>query len=536
MSPARLSFCLLAASITLLVPTAAGQQGDLDTTFGTGGTVDPRLDGLAADVAVQPDGAILLAGEAFGPGGRNLNFMLTRLLPDGSLDPTFGMGGRVQTDLAGTGVRDTGDAAKHLAILDDGRVVAAGLTGLANPPSPDERPLFAIARYAPDGMLDTTFGTGGTVTLDLAERYGDGLAHRVTDLAAAPEGRLYVAGTVYGNEALGNDSPVAFVVLRLLPDGVLDASFGDAGVVRVEIDAEPPADLLLAPTADGLVAAGRYEDNFALLRFGPGGALDDDFGGPSVLLGDFNFSPVGLARLPDGALLVAGGAATASGEGLGILRFTPDGRLDTSYGAGGRAYAPLTGRTLPTGLVRDAFARDALFGPDGSVLLGGSVETESYDHLLARFRPDGTLDPDFGTGGFVTTDFAGGFDVLVGLATTPEGLVLSADAGFKLARYRTDPPTTTESPAAHRVLSLEPAFPNPFEASTSVRFHLGQPRAVRLVAYDLLGREVAILAEGARAAGTHAVPFDARGLPAGLYVIRLDAKDAQQTQIVLLAR
>jgi hypothetical protein len=80
-----------------------------------------------------------------------------------------------------------------------------------------------------------------------------------------------------------------------------------------------------------------------------------------------------------------------------------------------------------------------------------------------------------------------------------------------------------EGGAGPETFALAQNHPNPFADATSVRFSLARAAAVRLAVYDALGREVAVLAEGLRAAGPHAVALDARGLPAGTYLYRLEA-------------
>ena len=96
--------------------------------------------------------------------------------------------------------------------------------------------------------------------------------------------------------------------------------------------------------------------------------------------------------------------------------------------------------------------------------------------------------------------------------------------------------TANEGEGAPTTFALEPAYPNPFNPTTTLRFTLDAGGPVRLVAYDALGREVARLADGTMRAGAHTVTFDAAGLPSGLYLVRLTAGAASRTQAVTLAR
>ncbi len=80
------------------------------------------------------------------------------------------------------------------------------------------------------------------------------------------------------------------------------------------------------------------------------------------------------------------------------------------------------------------------------------------------------------------------------------------------------------------------AFPTPFAGQTSVHYRLAEAGALRLAVFDVLGREVALLAEGRAEAGAHAAVFDARGLPSGAYVVRLEAGGTVETRTVTRLR
>src|SRR5439155_10672104 len=128
-------------------------DGSVDLTFGSGGRVvtDFGGDDAAFALAVQPDGKIVVAGVS--TGGGSMDFALARYDSDGALDATFGSGGRVVTDLGGQ------DEAFALVVQPDGRLVAAGASTAAGNLDLD----FALARYNTVGTLDATFGAAGQV-------------------------------------------------------------------------------------------------------------------------------------------------------------------------------------------------------------------------------------------------------------------------------------------------------------------------------------------------------------------------------------
>lgn len=95
---------------------------------------------------------------------------------------------------------------------------------------------------------------------------------------------------------------------------------------------------------------------------------------------------------------------------------------------------------------------------------------------------------------------------------------------------------SAEDGAAPAAFVLRPAYPNPVAGSASIAYELPHAATVTLEVYDALGRRVATLAEGAKAAGRHAARWDAAGLPAGLYLYRLRAGDYTQTRKAVVAR
>ncbi|MCE5211031.1 MAG: Ig-like domain-containing protein [Deltaproteobacteria bacterium] len=158
-------------------------NGTLDATFGTGGIVTTSI-GSSDDIAhalgiQQSDGKIVIAGSTFN--GSKYNFAVVRCNSNGTLDTTFGTGGIVTTSIG-----SSDDIAYALSIQSDGKIVAAGYT--YNGSDYD----FAIARYNLNGTLDTTFGTGGTVTTPIGS--GDDMAYA---LGIQSDGKIVAAGSTY---------------------------------------------------------------------------------------------------------------------------------------------------------------------------------------------------------------------------------------------------------------------------------------------------------------------------------------------------
>jgi uncharacterized delta-60 repeat protein len=240
-------------------------DGSLDATFGKNGTVtggDFDLVGqgfsfaLAYAVAVQPDGKIVAAGEAFVSGG--FDFALARFESDGSLDESFGTAG-VRTINLGGATRN--DRARGLVLQADGKIVAAGGALIATATAGSFN--FALVRLNGDGTLDRSFGTNGTVTTDFV-----GFSDFAFSIALRPDGKIVAAG----QSGLISASDVAFALVRYNSNGTPDATFGFLGRLIVDFAFSPDIAAAVAMQPDGkAVAAGAASvagiSRFALARF-----------------------------------------------------------------------------------------------------------------------------------------------------------------------------------------------------------------------------------------------------------------------------
>ena len=184
-------------------------NGTLDNTFGTVDSGQTRLgyatttigsaDDVAYGLALQPDGKIVLAGQS--NNGSNLDFALARYNANGTLDTSFGTGGKVTTAF-GNGI----DSISAVALQPDGKIVVAGYTNTD----------FALARYNANGSLDTSFSNDGKVTTDLGTAFD-----AVYAVALQPDGKIVAAGEIL----------TAFGLARYNADGSLDTTFGEDGKV-----------------------------------------------------------------------------------------------------------------------------------------------------------------------------------------------------------------------------------------------------------------------------------------------------------------
>jgi uncharacterized delta-60 repeat protein len=461
-------FRLTCASL-MMVLTAGGQiaraaDGDLDLGFGANGKVLTDFDhstDIANAVAIQTDGKLVVVGTTYQNNDFSTeDFAVARYNPDGTLDKTFGVGGKVQTDFPNLAA-----VASSVVVQPDGKIVVAGgafplFTFLGD---------FKVVRYNPDGSLDTSFGDGGIVTTTFpAGSYA-------FDVALQSDGRIIAAGTVFVDFDPGESSNTDFALARYNPDGTPDATFGNGGQVSTDFFGLEDDALSLLIQPDGkIVAIGSANDpvafyDFAIVRYLNDGTIDTTFGvGGKVHtdFGDQNFDRARSAALqPDGSIVAAGFAISQNGgvQNFAIARYASDGMLDTSFGTGGMTQIEF-GSCCQS-------AYKVLLQPNGKIITVGFADTESSDSdfLLARLTSDGSLDPTFGAGGKVRTSFGDlnggahgavfqpdGKIVAVGFQAT--GLELFAD--FALARYLdaegVSQPTPTPTPTAKPTPTVTP--------------------------------------------------------------------------------
>ncbi|MEO8071917.1 MAG: FG-GAP-like repeat-containing protein [Acidobacteriota bacterium] len=220
-------------------------NGSLDSTFGTGGIVITDFNNdvdFASSLVIQPDGKMIAGGWTYTLANHSYDFALARYNSNGSLDNSFGSGGKVVADLSGASNLPGGDVMTGMVLQPDGKILCAG-TG--EPNQQTTLTDFVIARFNPNGSLDGTFGTNGKVSTDF-----DGSYDFASSIALQPDGRFVVAGVAngrlenrletklrinYDGFAIGSPTTSDFAVARYNPNGSLDLSFGTGGKGQTDI-------------------------------------------------------------------------------------------------------------------------------------------------------------------------------------------------------------------------------------------------------------------------------------------------------------
>jgi uncharacterized delta-60 repeat protein len=426
-----------------------------------------------------------------------------RFNADGTPDTTFGSNGLQHVAMkSGDTKLDSGGT--DVAIQPDGKIVVLGsatdhyVPGQMNPTTIRD---FVVARFNADGSLDTSFNSNGYKLIDF--NTSDDPAEQLSDvtpsaLALAPGGKIVAVGTITGPGTTSNNQYVPgssdFAIARLNPDGSLDTSFDGDGKATVDFAAgsdNNDSASAVAVLADGkIVVAGsaqvdkqtnivnnfpytRVIDDFALARLNADGSLDTSFDGDGKLLIPFNFGgdnddqAEALALLPGGQILVAGNAnilAPKVGENgptasvIALARLNADGSLDPSYHFGGKNFLAIN----PGGILYSGSASSLMAAGDGSVVLGGELDGPVGGNYatIAKFDPAGNLVNTYGYGG---------------IALLPGGissrLVAQPDGKFLYANYNTLTRSTAPPPAP--------------EIVTATALTAGQGRNLRLTGVTL---------------------------------------------------
>jgi uncharacterized delta-60 repeat protein len=370
-----------------LAMTKLRADGVVDRTFGVQGYVSLPSMSLF-DATLQKDDKLLVAG--YDPGDR-FRALLIRVNKDGTADKTFSEDGRVNVPW---GDRPDGTWLHAVEVQADGKIVVAGRASVLSSGSTTSYQLdFGVARFNPDGTLDTSFNGKGWTTIQLG---GSDIARGV---AIQPNGKLIIGGytTVYGS--------TDFAAVRLNADGSVDKDFGQSGIAILSLpDRNESAfggvtllksgKFLLVGASQILNAQGISEGVGLVARFNVDGSLDTGFGVNGLtkidfpsLTGPIDILAYDVTERSDGRLTFTGNVLV---EGIPVHAFAaqllPEGKLDPSFGQGG---------TLLTGLGQSI---GSVLTSDGGFIFGGSTRGPEWEVIVPaklKVLPNGQPDPSF---------------------------------------------------------------------------------------------------------------------------------------------
>lgn len=376
-------------------------NGSLDETFGVHGVVvsDFGPNDSYSAVLTLADGSILAAGTT------GSEALLVRYAATGSIDTSFGDQGHV---VARPGARFA--AFRAIGLQSDRKIIVAGQASVSGHD-------FAVGRYSAAGVLDTTFGNDGFVLVDFNS--GDDLA---TCMIVQEDDHILLGGTA------GSAGDAGFALVRLEPDGGLDADFGAVGKVSLQIsNGDDFIGSIALDDRGRIVAAGSSAANsgpynWAVARFATDGTLDTSFGtnGRVVLTSQESDQAHDLAVLPSGEILVAGSQHADATSHMTLVKLASNGELVSSFGVDGWAFVDFG--------TEAGFGHAMLRQADGAILIAGLSRSPTADvAAIARVDASGMPDPTFDQDGWRTlvlgTD---GQDAFYDLTAQPDGRIVAA--------------------------------------------------------------------------------------------------------------
>lgn len=353
-------------------------DGALATGWATSGVLAPAIANAqqSTHAVVAPDGDTIIGGSQRG----TWNPMLQRIDSSGSLDAAFdgAVGGNGHVTYAGYG-----PAFSDLGMQGDNIIATIGnyLTSSA-----------WVVRVLPNGNVDSTFGTAGSVVIPVA-----GLDESLEAAEVLPDGKILVAGSARTSGEQSNHTSGRLLLVRLLPNGALDPAFGTGGVVIDDVTAasDLATDLVVAAdgsiyvsmSAAGSICSGQMQ---RLARYSSTGVRDAaGWGAPDGwVCGVAGGHRIALAH--DGRLLAA-----SNDDRMG--KYLPTGAPDPSFGVAGVS-SPGFWTSLGAPYV------DA----QGRILRAGTSGGATPASRVIRVLPNGALDTTFGTGGVIDVQVTGG--------------------------------------------------------------------------------------------------------------------------------
>jgi uncharacterized delta-60 repeat protein len=422
---------LLALVVTLLAFgfVRAEGEGPAFTSDGveaqlTSGSLDPTFSGDGARFT-HFGGSEVARGVAIQADGKII------LVGDKNYDnfalARYNPNGSLDTTFSGDGKQTTNfggsDVAYGVAIQPDGKIVVSGETQ----PSvgPNNRDL-AVARYNTDGSLDLTFSGDGKQKVDT-----DGAGYDVNgslgDPHIQPDGKIVAAGYGYVNGSNDTD----FVIYRLNPDGSLDSTFGGSGAVSFGFGAgrwDIARDLILQngkiiAFGDTCVSSEYYCD-FAVARLNLNGTLDATFSGDGKQTTNFGGKEYGygLAKQSGGKIVAVGSTSGSNGKFFAVARYNQDGTLDTTFNGTGRKRISFS---FP------AAATDVQVRGDGKIVVVGlAYNGTAFDISMVRLESGGALDTTFSGNAKATYGYGTNDDYRQALAIQEDGKYVLAGAAF----------------------------------------------------------------------------------------------------------
>jgi uncharacterized delta-60 repeat protein len=461
----------------LLQPVSQGlaqPAGTLDNMFDADGIVTTAIgtaNAFATSMAIQADGKLLLCGSS--NNGNNNDFTIARYLENGLPDTDFNMSGKAQLDI------NAGDDFPEGIVVnpDDQKIIVGGYSFNGNGFD------FSLAQFLPDGKPDLTFGENGKAIMPV------GTTAFAKGIALQKDGRIILAG--YSSLTTNQ-----FTLVRWLEDGSPDFSFDGDAIVTTPIgtNAATASCIMIQPDDKILVAGQAFNDltfrwEAAVVRYNADGSPDGSFGdnGISIMANLNKDLFINAIAIDDNGKIIAAGytGTSPSNNQFALIRYQPDGRPDSLFGANGLLITPFSNQNNQANAI--------LIQSDYKLIVGGTAEENGTDQFaLARYDSTGSPDPSFGNGGKVTTPIGliAGLNSLLfdfnGRIVASGSTLNGNNFQFTAARYLNDIQTAVH--ADPNPQSGIRVYPNPVQDFFTLEFSVAREEILSVQLLDLNGR------------------------------------------------
>lgn len=487
----------LILSLMLGAYTAQAQlSGRPDSSFNSNGFHfwNQGKQGSVLDAAADGTGFIYTVGYTYNP---SLDFTVGRLQPNGTVDPTFGTNGVATFDLANG--QDDGGA--QIVMLANGTAIVGGSKD-------DGGQDFVLMHILKDGSKDLTFGKEGELTIDVGSQ--DFMYDMILD-----QGNIVFVGASGGANS-------DFVVCRIKPEGIMDSSFSQDGILTADIGAQENHGQGIALRPGGGYYVTGYSNNGKshVIALSESGNYQLAFNGKSSF--DFqmgaNETRINSICLDTLNNIVLGGYYSVAGKkDMIVARFTPSGSADKSFaGTGELTLFPYPSNTA------DERLTGMLIQGDGKLLVYGNSGEDEY--VIYLIKGDGVKDPFFGTNnGFYISKPAANINFF-----TPRTLVPTGKEGQYLAvgniylgqndfsyfhafiseneKPKILEPNSVKQLRANRLM----AYPNPTSGTISLDLESNDPASISVM--DMQGRTLMLV--------ENTTTLNLDSLSEGMYIIR----------------
>lgn len=523
------NYLLFLAYVLLGCNTLFAQGGTLDQSFNQGGILEMKLFGARTGflrTLLQPDGKILAFSVISDTA--NIQSAVLRFHSDGSPDLEF----------ADNGVYATANNwPYHLGadgmLLPDGKILVVDDIAYQD--------AIAITRLLPNGVRDSSFADNSVSYIGFDFQFHNPYPSKAL---LQPDGKMLIVGE-YDDS---NSEKIGGFVMRVLPDGTLDNSFGNQGVKTFHgVSGNPDLKLFGAKVQpDGkIVLAGRMgnlpeEVFWYVARINPDGTFDTSFDNDGIVTPNigtqFTEAAFEIHLLSNGKILAAGYGQKLPGQHFTVMRFNPNGSVDNTFGLGGKAQVDFG--------CCHSYIFDIVEQTDGKLVLAGLSDEDNVHtrFSVARIKPNGFVDQEFGDLGKVLVLIH--HDSISARATSvviqPDGkILLSGLTTNDLDGYTVDGLLVRLNPGG-QVGTLAPnqnldlrlsVSPNPFSGTQlQFEYQLEEATQVSISIYNLLGQEVFnAFNNEPRSAGSHLETLQVpASLPVGEYFTQLQTSKGRQ--------